>query len=567
MIFMKPFAKYTIRQKKTRLFWFSLLFLIAPTLFCTNVCANPSNEKHVTITILKNDNLVTICKKYLEQPNDWKKIARINQLENPHLIYPGKTLQIPSILLKGIPIDGMVTFLKGSVMSKPPDGTDWTGLHMEDLVSQGTQLKTGTKSALEITFEDGASFFLRSETTISIQTARKKATHYIIRKLFMPVGRTLMNIKKATGQESRFEIQTPSAVSAARGTSFRVSADKDDITRTEVLGGIVGVTAKGQEIRLDQGEGTWTKKGQAPKPPTALLLPPSPVDLKAIYQVLPSQFKLIPVDNAVSYRVMLSADPVFKDVVKTMVVVGSAAVSLENLEDGTYYCQTRSIDRVGLEGIPSQPTAFEIRVNPLPPFIQKPLAGQKFRKETATLEWLNVPDAKTYQIQVAKDPEFRKIFMDVEGVTQTRKTIQLDDFSDYYFRVRSVALDQFKGVWSDTIGFTFLEPPKAPPVEAPQMDESTVNIRWQDVGPDISYRFQMAADPLFKDIIKDSITEKPFIAFETPKKSGTYHIRISAIDSQGYEGKFTPAQTFQIKGSRFWEISAVISVIALIIIL
>ena len=559
------FGDYAGKQKKIIcLFWFSLLFFLAPAL----VWANPVNEKYITITILKNDNLVNICKKYLEQPNDWKTIAKVNQLENPHMLYPGKTLQIPSILLKGVPIDGFVTFLKGRAMSLLPGETEWAELDMGDPVGQGTQLKTGIESVVEITFEDGTSFFIRPETTISIQTSRKKAPGYMIQKLFMPAGRTLMNIKKSTGQESRFEIHTPSAVSAARGTQFRVSVDKEDITRTEVLAGIVGVEAMGREVRLDPGQGTWVKKGKAPKAPKTLLLPPSLINLKALYQILPSLFTLPRVDNAVSYRVMFSTEPVFKNVVKMAVVGASGEVDLKNLEDGTYYCQARSIDRYGLEGLPSQPKAFEIRVNPLPPFIQKPFDGQEFRKETVTLEWLSVPDAKGYQIQIAKDPGFTSVQMDFDGVTETRKKIRLDDFSEYFFRIRSMAPDQFKGVWSDPIGFTFLEPPKAPPVDPPQMDESKINLRWQDLGQNITYHFQMATDPQFKDIRMDRITENPHISFEKPEKAGTYHIRISAIDPQGYEGQFTPSQNFEIEKFPYWEVGSVISwaVIALIII-
>jgi hypothetical protein len=561
----QPFWNHSMKQtKKISLFWFSLLLFMAPII----VCANPVNEKYITITVLKNDNLVNICKKYLEKPNDWKTVAKVNQLANPHLIYPGKTLRIPAFLLKGVPIDGIVTFLKGRVMSQPPDGTGWIELQMGDHVSQGTQLKTDRESSVEIIFEDGASFFLRPDTTISLRTARKKASNYFIRKLFMPAGRTLMNIKKSTGRESRIEIHTPSAVSAARGTHFRVSVDKDDITRTEVLEGIVGVKAMGREVRLDQGEGTRVKKGKIPGTPKILLPPPSPVDLKALYQVLPSQFKLTPVDNAVSYRVMLSTDPGFKNIVKMAVVGTFEAVHLEHLEDGTYYCQTRSIDNIGLEGIPLQPKAFEIRVNPLPPFIQKPLEGQEFRKDTVTLEWMGVSGAGAYQIQVAKDPDFKIVQMEFDGITKTRKEIHLDDFSDYYFRVRSIAMDQFKGVWSDTIGFTLLDPPKAPPVAAPQMDESTINLRWQDLGQGITYHFQMATDPEFKDIIMDTKTEKPDIAFEKPEKSGTYHIRVSSIDPKGYEGQFTPSQNFQIEGFPYWEVGGFISwaLIALIII-
>ncbi|ACN14409.1 LysM1 [Desulforapulum autotrophicum HRM2] len=567
MLFIQFLVDNPIKQKqRIRSFWFAILvlFSMAPVI----VCANPFNEKNITVTIIKNDTLVSICKKYLEQPNGWKTIARINGLVNPHLIFPGETLRIPSVLLKGIPIDGMVTFLKGRAMFQPPGGTDWTQLHMGDPVSQGTQLKTFMDSAVEITFEDGASFFLRPETTISLETARKKDPSCFIRKLFMPAGRTLLNIKKSTGTESRIEIRTPSAVSAARGTQFRVSADDDEVTRTEVLGGIVGVEAMGRDVRLDRGEGTWVKKGEVPRAPIALLPPPSLVTLKALYQVLPSQFTLTPVDNATSYRVMLSTDSVSKNVVAMAKVGISRAVFLENLEDGIYYCQALSIDGVGLEGLPSQPKAFEIRVNPLPPFIQKPLDGQEFRQGSVSLEWLSVTDAVAYEIQVAKDPGFKDLFMDVDGISETRKKIYLDDFADYYFRVRSIARDQFKGVWSDTIGFVFLEPPKAPPVDTPQMDESKVNIRWQNLGPEIFYHFQMATDPLFKEIIRDSITKESYIVFERPEKSGVYHVRISAIDSQGYEGQFTSPQNFQIKGSPYWKIGAVVSwaVIALIIV-
>ncbi|MCK5837520.1 MAG: LysM peptidoglycan-binding domain-containing protein, partial [Desulfobacula sp.] len=99
IILTRPAGESTVTQKKTsRLFWFSLLLLILPAM----VWANSTPGKYITITILKNDNLVNICKKYLEQPNDWKTIARINHLDNPHLIYAGKTLQIPAALLKSI---------------------------------------------------------------------------------------------------------------------------------------------------------------------------------------------------------------------------------------------------------------------------------------------------------------------------------------------------------------------------------------------------------------------------------------------------------------------------------
>ncbi len=222
------FKNFPVPWKRICRFGFALLLFMAPAI----VCATPVSEALITVTILKHDNLTEICRRYLEQLDNWREIARINRLETPYLIYPGETLQSPAVKLKGIPMNGVVTFVKGSVMSMPPQGTDWVNLQMGDSVSQGSQVKTDLESAVEITFKDGASFYLRSGTTISIQTALENTPHYIFRKLIMPAGKTLMHIKKSTGQDSRFEIQTPSAVSAVRGTHSRVSVDREAITRT-----------------------------------------------------------------------------------------------------------------------------------------------------------------------------------------------------------------------------------------------------------------------------------------------------------------------------------------------
>lgn len=542
---------------RTKFLGLSILYVFLVFFFPFFVFAEMSNEKTVTVIVVKRDNLVNICETWLENPHAWNAVAEFNHLENPHMIYPDQRLRIPANLLKGVPMDGTITFLKGRVTSALPGALDRVSLKKGDLINQGSEIETGNDSAVEITFEDGSSFFLRPNTRVSIRTARQRKPYYMIRKLFVPAGRTLMKIKKATGQDSRFEIYTPSSISAARGTRFRVSVDREDVTRTEVLNGVVGVTGRGKEVVLDPGEGTWVKRGSIPMAPESLLLPPALKDLAPIYQSLPVQFGLAPVEKAVSCRVILAKDPDMKDVVKEDVVKRGDPVPQAMLLDGRYYCQVLSINATGLEGIASRAVPFEVRTNPLPPFIQRPLDGSKIKTDSVELEWLNVGDAASYEVQVSRQPDFKNFYKRVDGIKSNGQSIELDGYTDYHFRVRSIAGDGFEGLWSDGLRFSFVAPPKSPSAEVPTMDEDSISLRWQDLGPGISYQFQMAKDPLFTKIIIDKKTEQADINFDKPEDGGTYYVRIKAIDPEGYEGEFSPAQTFEIEKFPYIKVGAI----------
>ncbi|WP_242637543.1 hypothetical protein [Desulfobacter hydrogenophilus] len=159
---------------RTKFLGLSVLYIFLVFLFPFFVCAEMSCEKTVTVIVVKQDNLVNICKTWLENPQAWNAVAEFNRLENPHLIYPGQCLKIPANLLKGVPMDGTITFLKGQVTSARPGALDRVSLKKGDIINQGSEIETGNDSVVEITFEDGSSFFLRPNTRVGIRTARQK---------------------------------------------------------------------------------------------------------------------------------------------------------------------------------------------------------------------------------------------------------------------------------------------------------------------------------------------------------------------------------------------------------
>jgi len=522
---------------------FLILFLLLP------LAVHAKDDHSIEITVEKGDNLYKICEKILENPEDWRWVAMVNRISNPHQIFPGQKLIIPTHLLKGIPIDGLVTFIKGLVSIKLTGAEEWQPLHLNDKITQGNWIRTSEQGTIEITFDDHFSILLRPATTVEITAARKKSAIYLMYKLFLDIGKTISKIKQSTGKETRFEIQTPSAVAAARGTEFRAGVDSDITTRLEVLAGKVEVQAAKQKVEVKAGEGTAVKKDKAPAKPVKLLRPPALTNLLPLYRALPLDFQFESIPGATSHRIMLARDNTFKDVVKNKVIKPRETLKIVGVEDGTYFLQSRSIDDLGLEGPALEPVEIRVRINPLPPFIQAPSDGADLRDKTARFEWLNVAKAVRYHLQVAEDRKFQAIVADAGDITGVSHKIENLDFKTYYFRVSSIAADGYEGIWSDTLSFNIIPPPPAPPVEEPQIDENTIRIRWRDLGAGITYHFQMAKDDTFQKIMVDEKLAKPEITLEKPADAGKYYIRTSALDTEGYEGVFSEPQTFEVKNN------------------
>ena len=241
---------------------------------------------------------------------------------------------------------------------------------------------------------------------------------------------------------------------------------------------------------------------------------------------------------------MIARDQTFKDVVVDRVVGPQEPPRISGIDDGTYYLQTRSIDDIGLEGISSTPKEVKVRVNPLPPFIQSPDDGAEYREKTVPLKWLEVKQAVKYHLQVAEDPAFAIIVEDVPDMSGTSHQTGNLDYKTYYFHVRSIAADGYHGVWSDTLRFTIVPPPPSPPLEKPEMGDKELRIRWQSLGDRTTYHFQMAKDEKFETVLTDEKLAEPEITLDKPHESGTYYVRTSAIDADGYEGEFSEPQTF-----------------------
>ena len=509
----------------------------------------------VQVTVVTNDNLITICKKLLEEPRKWGIIAKINKLQNPDLIFPGQKLTIPADMLRGVPLDGMVTFLSGEVRAQAKEGEEWKTLHINDRVKQGSSIKTGDGSGVEISFEDGDSFLMRSNSALMIRIAKKRGMMNFLQRLFLSAGRTITKVREATGRKSRFEIQTPSAVAVARGTSFRVGVDEKETMRSEVLKGFVDVEAMAKRVEVQEGEGTLARKNEPPVQPRKLLPPPMLLHREPLYKAMPLVFQFSEIEGALFYRVMVARDDAGKDVVKEKVIKPGEKAEIAGVDDGEYFLISQSIDAEGLEGLPSDPVAFRLRINPLPPVFQSPGDGASLRAKKMDFRWLSVNDAVSYHMQIAEDKGFTRIVVDRSGIAAPELTSPSLDYKTYFFRVSSIARDGYEGIFSPARSFTLVSPPPAPVIEKPEMDTKEIRLRWRSLGEGVTYRFQMSMDSEFKNMLIDREMEMPEMTLPRPKEGGKYYFRAKGIDREGYEGDFSLPQSYQIQkieGLLYW---------------
>ncbi len=531
-----------------RLFCFSVAALLSVLLCSAGICA--VGEDSVELRVVKGDKLIHICRKYLEKPGRWQEVARYNRMKNPDLIFPGDRVKIPVKLMAGVPVDGKITFIHGEVKVRKNEKAEWTTPNVGDPVSQGSRVTTGKASSAEITFADRNSIFLKPNTSLGITKSEKRGPSYSVGNFYLATGRAITRLKKATGSDSRINIDTPSAIASVRGTEFRVSVDDEASMRTEVLTGTVNVKAGESTVRLGEGEGTYVKKGTGPVTARKLLSAPKVVDLKPLYKELPLGFAFEAAPGLAAYRGLLAKDSDGRNVVDESVAVQGKPLEFVNVPDGTYYLFAQGIDELGIEGFTSEAYEIRLRANPLPPMIQGQGDEAEFIGKSVPFTWLKVRDAEKYHLQVARDAAFASVIEEKPDYTGLTYTTGALDYGGYYFRISSITADGYQAGWR-TLPFRLVPPPPTPSLEKPKMSGQEILLTWRDLGEGITYHFQMAKDPEFNEIIVDRKLDKPVITLQKPKDKGVYYVRTSSIDRKMREGEFSPSQTFEIRGRAY----------------
>ena len=105
----------------------------------------------------------------------------------------------------------------GPVEILPAGGDTWQAAATDEPVEAGDRIRTGPRGSAAVAFFDGSAAVLEAETEITVvQMSSRRDGSETVTVLHQWVGRTYSRVQRLLDPGSRFEIETPTAVTAVR---------------------------------------------------------------------------------------------------------------------------------------------------------------------------------------------------------------------------------------------------------------------------------------------------------------------------------------------------------------
>ena len=157
----------------------------------------------------------------------------------------------------------------GWVVRQKPGETTWLKLSEGDVLAKGDRIRTGADSRATLTFDDDSRVELGPKSFFLLQEA--EATQASMQ---LTLGFLRAWVAKVSSR--RFEVRTPTAVCAVRGTEFTIDVNAHGHTDVQMFTGLMAVSdGMGNETMVKEKQSIHvTEKGLGPvtggqtKPPT-----------------------------------------------------------------------------------------------------------------------------------------------------------------------------------------------------------------------------------------------------------------------------------------------------------
>jgi hypothetical protein len=165
-----------------------------------------------------------------------------------------------------------LNIVSGNVEIQKNQTSSWVSGNDGDTLSIGDVLRTAADSNALLTFFEGSTLKIGPESTIEIQQISQSETNQTKIVLKQLVGTTWSRVLRMADPGSRYEIVTPAAYAAVRGTEFQTAVDDKGTTTLQVSRGTVAVQAQGQEVLVSAGYQVNVEPGAVPEEPKVTVI-------------------------------------------------------------------------------------------------------------------------------------------------------------------------------------------------------------------------------------------------------------------------------------------------------
>lgn len=300
----------------------------------------------------------------------------------------------------------------------------------------------------------------------------------------------------------------------------------------------------------------------AARPPSAKVQLREPSDRQQVW-VEPAQNPTLSWSRVLAaneYDIQIALDPDFKKILVNEPVNGNSFIPAKILPEGVYHWRLTPASPGGEVLKPHNFTLSRLE----PVLLVKPLAGQTIESAkadgiTTDFEWVCRLGARLYNVQVASDPDFKKVATS-KIVSECRWAgVKLAPGS-YYWRVRLEIGQGYREIWSSMRQLTIVGPAAKPErlieLAAPQIKnpkqvhvlslvsgrrspasaEKTIEFLWRPVPGAHHYNLQVATNREFTELLD----EQKVTSFKSKWKAtqpGTYYWRVRAANAGNQQGR------------------------------
>jgi hypothetical protein len=489
------------------------------------------------------DNVWELARRHLKPDVPWERLQALNQVEDPYRLVPGSVMRFPLAWLHQQPAKARVVAFAGNIQATRPGSATPFPISVDQSLDAGTTLRTAADASLTLEFADGSRLQLMGDSELQLdRLSAYGSTGMVDTRLRLPRGRTSYDVKPNRGPGSRFIVESPGLMTSVRGTGFRVASDGTR-SHSEVYKGNVDVSGGGRRVVVAAGRGTYNDARQQPVTPVALLPAPDLRGLPGDIVRMPESLSWTPVPGAAAYRLQASSHEDFRTLLQD-VRSDEPRAQLDLRAEGQAFVRVRAIDAQGLEGLDAVHPVL-IAAQPGPPFTISPAIDAKVAGPRPRLRWTLSEGAARYRVQIATTADFAAPVFERDDLKgpDLRPAVDLAP-GPYYWRIGSVDAAGKHGPFSDSIGFEVHAADAGPDVSANTAAKG-LDVSWRAGDDDQRYRFELSRKADFSVLSEDRLLDDNRIHLPDIK-SGTWHMRVSVVESDGYAQAAGPVQTLRV---------------------
>ncbi|WP_336368073.1 FecR family protein [Marinobacter sp. C2H3] len=495
-----------------------------------------------TYALASDETLASVSRELLANGRTEQDLRRYNGLSATASQDAGTRVRIPLNWLRQQPeparvrsVSGVVQWISGQDGRRMPlTGNTLVRVGDEVISAQGTAT---------IELADGSEVRLSPHSRLMFNRLTQYGKSGMVdTRLRLNQGEVHTRVKPVMEGGARFEIETPSAVAAVRGTVFTVQTSSKG-SHLQVTKGVVDFGPPGQTRQIPAGYGasvtTGSVAGVSVRP-----LPPAPE-----VTPLPGDVSRLPItlawadDGAKAHRVDVFEKASGRWV--TSRIVNGTEHKIDLLDNGEYEVQLAALDANGLAGMPAS-LPVKISLQARPATLIAPADGATAGDDMPEFQWTLNGDNELARVEIAASDQFNDLITTSEWAPENQAIPQRPlSPGQYYWRVVTEAG-----------GTSVTESParklvvngSLPPTKIISVNylDSQVRIFWEKVDTANGYRLQLSEEPGFRNIIKEATVNETSAALRLiPGRR--YFVRLKALSEGPLTSRWGPGRELYLE--------------------